>query len=92
MYLGSNAVQGGTNQALWTNAEADGYLDAALSSDDVSVKMDNYTKAYKIYADECPYLDLYTGIDTYALNTNFTYTPSPMFWYNFTYADVHTAK
>ena len=92
MYLGSNAVQGGTNQALWTNAEADGYLDAALSSDDVSVKMDNYTKAYRIYADECPYLDLYTGIDTYALNTNFTYTPSPMFWYNFTYADVHTAK
>lgn len=92
MYLDSNAVQGGTNQALWTNAEADGYLDAALSSDDVSVKMDNYTKAYRIYADECPYLDLYTGIDTYALNTNFTYTPSPMFWYNFTYADVHTAK
>lgn len=92
MYLGGNAVQGGTNQALWINEEADGYLNAALSSNDVSVKMDNYTKAYKIYAEECPYLNLYTGIDTYALNTGFTYSPSPMFWYNFTYADVHTAK
>lgn len=92
MYLGANAVQGGTNQALWVNDEADGYLNAALAASDDSAKMENYTKAYKIYAEECPYLDLYTGLDTYALNNRFTYEPSPMFWYNFTYADVHTAE
>ena len=54
--------------------------------------MGYYTDAYKIFADECPYLGFYTSSDVYAVSDKFTYDPSPMFWYNFSYADVHVAK
>ena len=56
------------------------------------IKEGYYTDAYKIFADECPYLGLYTSSDVYAVSDKFTYDPSTMFWYNFSYADVHVAK
>jgi len=91
LYGSENIYEGGTNQALWSSAEADEYISSASVTSDYSEKMANYTEAYKIYADECPYLALYSVLDTYAVNNGFSYTPSPMFWYNFTYADFHTA-
>jgi oppA1 len=92
LYAGSNACEGGTNETLWTSAEADGLLDKAAQTTDDAEKMGYYTDAYKIFADECPYLGLYTSSDVYAVSDKFTYDPSPMFWYNFSYADVHVAK
>ncbi len=92
LYAGSNACEGGTNETLWTSTGADELLNKAAQSSDDSEKMGYYTDAYKIYADECPYLGLYTSSDVYAVSDKFTYDPSPMFWYNFSYADVHLAK
>ena len=92
LYAGSNACEGGTNETLWTSTEADGLLDKAAQTTDDAEKMGYYTDAYKIFADECPYLGLYTSSDVYAVSDKFTYDPSPMFWYNFSYADVHVAK
>lgn len=92
LYAGSNACEGGTNETLWTSTEADGLLDKAAQTTDDAEKMGYYTDAYKIFADECPYLGFYTSSDVYAVSDKFTYDPSPMFWYNFSYADVHVAK
>lgn len=92
LYAGSNVCEGGTNETLWTSTEADGLLDKAAQTTDDAEKMGYYTDAYKIFADECPYLGLYTSSDVYAVSDKFTYDPSPMFWYNFSYADVHVAK
>lgn len=92
LYAGSNACEGGTNETLWSSTEADGLLDKAAQTTDDAEKMGYYTDAYKIFADECPYLGLYTSSDVYAVSDKFTYDPSPMFWYNFSYADVHVSK
>jgi hypothetical protein len=92
LYAGSNACEGGTNETLWSSTEADGLLAKAAQTTDDAEKMGYYTDAYKIFADECPYLGLYTSSDVYAVSDKFTYDPSPMFWYNFSYADVHVAK
>ena len=92
LYAGSNACEGGTNETLWSSTEADGLLDKAAQTTDDAEKMGYYTDAYKIFADQCPYLGLYTSSDVYAVSDKFTYDPSPMFWYNFSYADVHVAK
>ena len=92
MYSSANACEGGTNEALYSNADTDALLaKAALTTDDTE-KMGYYTEAYKIFADEVPYLSLYSSSDVYALNNKYTYTPSPMFWYNFSYADFKLAK
>ena len=92
LYAGSNACEGGTNETLWSSTEADGLLAKAAQTTDDAEKMGYYTDAYKIFADQCPYLGLYTSSDVYAVSDKFTYDPSPMFWYNFSYADVHVAK
>ena len=87
LYGSSSIGEGGTNMALWSNEEADSLLAAATAADDDAGKMDSYTKAYAVFAEEVPYIGLYALQDSYALNNKFSYTPSPMFWYNFTYAD-----
>lgn len=87
LYASSNIGEGGTNMALWSNTEVDSLFSAATLTDDDTEKMSYYTQAYSVMADEVPYIGLYALQDTYALNNNFSYTPSSMFWYNFTYAD-----
>lgn len=92
MYSSNNVCEGGTNEALWSSTEADELLSKAILTNDDGEKMNYYTEAYKIYADECPYLAMYSSSDIYALSNKFTYTPSPMFWYNFSYTDFHIAE
>ena len=92
LYPSSNACEGGMNESLWTNKDADDLLAKAYLTTDDAEKMNYYTDAYKIFADELPYLGLYNSADVYAVSDKFTYDPSPMFWYNFSYADVHLAK
>lgn len=92
LYSGSNACEGGMNESLWVNQEADDFLSKSYLTTDNSEKMNYYTEAYKIYADAVPYLGLYSSSDVYAINKKFTYEPSCMFWYNFSYADIHLAE
>lgn len=92
LYASSNIGEGGTNMAAWTNETADSLLSSASAATTNEEKMDYYTQAYEIFADEIPYIGLYSLQDSYAVNNKFSYTPSPMLWYNFTYADFSVAK
>ena len=78
--------------AAWTNETADSLLSSASAATTNEEKMDYYTQAYEIFADEIPYIGLYSLQDSYAVNNKFSYTPSPMLWYNFTYADFSIAQ
>lgn len=88
LYSSSCIGEGGTNMAAWSDLKADELLSAASTATTDEEKMNYYTQAYSIFADQVPYVGLYSLEDSYAINNKYSYTPSPMLWYNFTYADV----
>lgn len=90
LYASANVGEGGTNMAGYENATVDELLASASSSGDDTEKMGYYTQAYEIFADEIPYIGLYCLQDSYAVRDTYSYTPSSMLWYNFSYANIHT--
>lgn len=92
LYSSSCIGEGGTNMAAWSDPKADELLASASAAATDEEKMNYYTQAYSIFADEVPYVGLYSLKDSYAINNRYSFAPSPMLWYNFTYADISVNK
>lgn len=87
LYSSMFTGEGGTNMAQYSNPEVDDLLSKASVATTDAEKVGYYTEAYSIVVDDVPYAGLYSLQDSYAVSKKFSYTPNPMLWYSFTYAD-----
>lgn len=87
LYSSAFTGAGGTNMAQYSNSTVDELLNKAAVAVNDSEKVDYYTNVYSIITDDVPYSGLYSLQDSYAVSNKLSYTPNPMLWYSFTYAD-----
>lgn len=87
LYSSAFTGEGGTNMAQYINSDVDALLNKAAVAVTDSEKVNYYTNIYAIVTDDVPYCGLYSLQDSYAISNKFSYTPNPMLWYSFTYAD-----
>lgn len=86
-----NTAQGCANMAMWSNSEFDELINKTYLTTDQDERTDLMIEAAKIEADACAYIPLYTAVDTWAVNTAYTYEASPQSFWNFSYTQVKAA-
>lgn len=87
VYHGDNTATGCANKAMWKNEEFDKLIDKTYLTTDDKERMKLFVEATKIASDACPYITTYEKDTVYAINKNFSFTPSPQVFWNFSYAD-----
>ena len=88
VYHSDATATGGANKAMWKNTEFDDLINKSYLTTDDNKRLEYFLEATKIASEACPYIALYEKDTLYALNKNFTYTPSPQDFWNFSYANV----
>jgi len=87
-YITSNAGEGGSNYAAYSNTEVDELALKQSQSVDNAERSNLMIEAYKIIADEAPYKMICYPDTIAVMNTKYYYEISPIWIYNFHVKDI----
>ena len=83
---------GGANQAVYSNAEVDKYIDSVYSLNDDKERAAAEIEAFRLAAEDAPYITLYDYNQTYALSNAYTLQEGPAWFWNFQVTDIKQAQ
>lgn len=79
---------GGANQAVYSNAEVDQYIDSVYSLNDDKERAAAEIEAFRLAAEDAPYITLYDYDQPYALNSDYSLAEGPAWFWNFQVTDI----
>lgn len=87
-YSSRSIYAGGANQAVYRNDEVDALIDSLYGLNDDKDRAAAEIEAFRIAAEDAPYITLYEQVQPYALNNMYSLTEGPAWFWNFQVTDI----